>query len=87
MKRRVPSGMKPVQTVPAIDWHRLFLSLLQYGQVGSWHSGMYSGMTWSPGFSVVTPGPHSSTSQPPSWPRIAGNAPSGSSPDNVNASV
>jgi hypothetical protein len=37
-KRRVPSGMYPVHTVDAIDWHRLVLGEAQYSQ---WpHSGM-----------------------------------------------
>jgi hypothetical protein len=39
------------------------------------------------GFQPLTPGPHSTTSQPPSWPRMQGKAPSGSSPDRVKASV
>src|SRR5262249_52525210 len=40
-----------------------------------------------PGLTEVTPGPISSTMPPPSWPRMTGNMPSGSAPDNVNASV
>ena len=36
---------------------------------------------------LVTPSPTASTIPPPSWPRMAGNFPSGSLPDNVNASV
>src|SRR5262245_5971029 len=44
-------------------------------------------MTWSPFFSVVTPGPTSTTTPAPSWPRIAGNRPSGSAPERVNSSV
>ena len=34
------------------------------------HSGVYSGITWSPGFTRVTPGPTSRTIPAPSWPRI-----------------
>src|SRR6476659_1640327 len=44
-------------------------------------------MTWSSLASVVTPAPTSTTTPAPSWPRIAGNRPSGSSPDKVNQSV
>ena len=44
-------------------------------------------MTWSPFFTEVTPGPTSTTMPAPSWPRIAGNSPSGSAPDRVNSSV
>jgi hypothetical protein len=35
----------------------------------------------------VTPGPTSTTMPAPSWPRIAGNKPSGSAPERVNSSV
>src|SRR5215472_16255506 len=44
-------------------------------------------MTWSPFFTLVTPGPTSTTMPAPSWPRMAGNSPSGSAPDSVNWSV
>src|SRR6266403_2708861 len=44
-------------------------------------------MTWSPFFTLVTPRPTSTTTPAPSWPRIAGNNPSGSAPDSVNSSV
>src|SRR5215475_11316839 len=44
-------------------------------------------MTWSPFFTEVTVGPTSTTTPAPSWPRMAGNSPSGSAPDNVNSSV
>src|SRR4051812_18935789 len=44
-------------------------------------------MTWSPFFTDVTPGPMSTTMPAPSWPRIAGNKPSGSPPERVNSSV
>src|ERR1700712_5632698 len=44
-------------------------------------------MTWSPFFTEVTPRPTSTTTPAPSWPRIAGNNPSGSAPDSVNSSV
>src|SRR5216683_1068171 len=44
-------------------------------------------MTWSPFLRLATPGPTSTTIPAPSWPRIAGNSPSGSAPDSVYASV
>src|SRR5258705_780939 len=44
-------------------------------------------MTRSPFFTLVTPRPTSTTTPAPSWPRIAGNNPSGSAPDSVNSSV
>src|SRR5205085_2500583 len=44
-------------------------------------------MTWSPFRTEVTPAPTSTTTPAPSWPRIAGNRPSGSAPDRVNSSV
>src|SRR2546430_7280254 len=44
-------------------------------------------MTWSPFFTLATPGPASTTTPAPSWPRIAGNKPSGSDPERVNSSV
>src|SRR5215467_13218292 len=44
-------------------------------------------MTWSPFLTLVTPGPTSTTTPAPSWPRIDGNNPSGSAPDSVNSSV
>jgi len=44
-------------------------------------------MTWSPFFTLVTFGPTSTTMPAPSWPRMAGNSPSGSAPESVNSSV
>src|ERR1043166_2565955 len=44
-------------------------------------------MTWSPFLTDVTAGPTSTTAPAPSWPRIAGNRPSGSAPERVNSSV
>src|SRR5215470_2611729 len=44
-------------------------------------------MTWSPLATLVTPRPTSTTMPAPSWPRIAGNKPSGSAPERVNSSV
>src|SRR5262249_60852193 len=44
-------------------------------------------MTWSPFLTLVTPGPTSTTTPAPSWPRIDGNNPSGSAPERVNSSV
>ena len=40
-----------------------------------------------PSSALVTPGPTSTTTPAPSWPRIAGNRPSGSAPERVNSSV
>src|SRR6266481_2904493 len=40
-------------------------------------------MTWSPFLTLATPGPTSTTMPAPSWPRIAGNRPSGSAPEEV----
>src|SRR5215472_2223939 len=37
-------------------------------------------MTWSPFLTLATPGPTSTTIPAPSWPRMAGNRPSGSAP-------
>src|SRR5262249_40086965 len=44
-------------------------------------------MTWSPFLTEATPGPPSTTPPAPSWPRMAGNRPSGSLPESVNSSV
>ena len=44
-------------------------------------------MTWSPGLTLVTPSPTSTTMPAPSWPSTAGKTPSGSSPLRVKASV
>ena len=84
-KRELPSGIRPLPWVTRIFWHRLVLPDRQ--NLHSPHSGVYSGITWSPTCSEVTPSPTSSTMPPPSWPRITGNRPSGSAPDSVNASV
>src|SRR5687767_14013642 len=77
--------MRPWPCVERIAWHRLVLGFRQYSHCR--HSGVYSGMTWSPLRTDVTPGPTSTTTPAPSWPRIAGNRPSGSAPDSVNSSV
>ncbi|MDT4882420.1 hypothetical protein FQZ97_1183660 [compost metagenome] len=81
LKRLVASGIRPLPCVPRISWHRLVLRLRQ--NLHWRHSGVYSGMTWSPFFSVVTPGPTSTTMPAPSWPRMAGKMPSGSAPESV----
>ncbi len=47
-KRLVPSGITPRPWVGRIAWHRLVLGWRQYSH--SRHSGVYSGITWSPGF-------------------------------------
>src|SRR5258708_6846543 len=84
-KRVVPSGITPLPWVARTETHRLVLPLLQNRH--SPHSAVYSGMTWSPGLTLVTPSPTSTTMPAPSWPSTAGKMPSGSSPDSVNASV
>src|SRR4030081_93595 len=83
--REVPSGIRPRPWVARIAVQRLVLRDRHDGHCR--HSGVYSGMTWSPFFTLVTPRPISATTPAPSWPRIAGNSPSGSAPDNVNSSV
>src|SRR5690606_32129977 len=65
--------------------HRLVLPDLQNSH--SRHSAVYSGITWSPGATLVTPSPTSTTTPAPSWPSTTGNRPSGSAPDRVKASV
>src|SRR5690606_15140118 len=79
------SGITPLPWVARTEVHRLVLPLLQNRHCP--HSAVYSGMTWSPGFTEVTPSPTSTTMPAPSWPSTTGNRPSGSSPDRVNASV
>src|SRR5690606_6215078 len=69
----------------ALPIYRLVLPDLQNRH--SPHSAVYSGITWSPGTTLVTPSPTSTTTPAPSWPSTAGNTPSGSSPDRVKASV
>ena len=85
LKRLVESGISPLPCVPRIAVHRLVLRDRQL--LHCRHSGVYSGITWSPGFSDVTPAPTSSTMPAPSWPRIDGNRPSLSAPDSVYRSV
>ena len=51
----MPSGIRPLPCVARIAWHRLVLRDRQ--NLHCRHSGVYSGMTWSPVLSVVTPGP------------------------------
>src|SRR3546814_17404839 len=51
------------------------------------YSAVYSGITGSPGATLVTPSPTPTTTPAPSWPSTTGNRPSGSAPDSVNASV
>src|SRR5256885_13447764 len=83
-KRVVPSGITPLPWVARTETHRLVLPLLQNRH--SPHSAVYSGMTWSPGLTLVTPSPTSTTMPAPSWPSTAGEMPSRASPDSVNAS-
>ncbi|MNJ79865.1 hypothetical protein D3C77_780370 [compost metagenome] len=77
----VPSGIRPLPWVARMAWHRLVLPERQNLHLP--HSGVYSGMTWSPTATEVTPSPTASTIAPPSWPRIDGKIPSGSAPDRV----
>src|SRR5579871_1169576 len=77
--------MTPRPWVSRIAVHRLVLPERQLGQLR--HSGIYNGMTWSPFLSDFTSAPVSTTMPAPSCPRIAGNNPSGSAPESVNASV
>src|SRR5690554_4898275 len=84
-KRVVPSGITLLPWVARTATQRFVLPDLQNKH--SPHSAVYSGITWSPGLTLVTPSPTSTTMPAPSWPRMAGNTPSGSSPDRVNASV
>src|SRR6185503_18361169 len=84
-KRLVPSGMTPLPCVARIAVQRFVLREVQ--DLHSRHSGVYSGMTWSPFLSVLTPGPTSTTTPAPSWPKMTGKSPSGSAPERVNSSV
>src|SRR5690606_22588526 len=84
-KRLVPSGMTPLPCVARIAVHRFVFRLRHDLQLR--HSGVYRGITWSPFFTLVTPGPTSTTTPAPSCPKITGNNPSGSWPESVNASV
>src|SRR5690606_9039865 len=84
-KRVLPSGITPLPWVARTATHRLVLPDLQNSH--SPHSAVYSGITWSPGLTLVTPSPTSTTTPAPSWPSTTGNRPSGSAPDSVNASV
>src|SRR5690606_3728015 len=77
--------IRPLPCVARTAWHKLVLPEVQ--NLHSPHSAVYNGITWSPTFTLVTPSPTSTTTPPPSWPSTAGKIPSGSSPDNVNASV
>ena len=81
----MPSGITPLPWVARTDVHRLVLPDLQNRH--SPHSAVYSGITWSPGFTLVTPSPTSTTMPAPSCPSTTGNRPSGSSPERVKASV
>src|SRR4029079_1951469 len=84
-KRDVPSGITPWPWVPRIAVHRL---VLRDRHDGHWrHSGVLSGKTLEPFLTDVTAGPMSTTMPAPSWPRMAGNRPSGSAPERVNSSV
>src|SRR5882724_6197092 len=51
-KRLVPSGMRPLPWVARMAVHRFVLRDRQ--DLHCRHSGVYSGMTWSPFFTLVT---------------------------------
>ena len=53
----MPSGIRPLPCVARTAWHRLVLPDLQ--NLHWRHSAVYSGMTWSPGLTLVTPSPTS----------------------------
>ena len=71
----MPSGITPLPWVARTAWHRLVLPDRQNLHLP--HSAVYSGITWSPGLTLVTPSPTSTTIPPPSWPSTAGNKPFG----------
>jgi hypothetical protein len=81
----VPSGMRPWPWVERMAVHRFVLRLKQ--DLHWRHSGVYSGITWSPSETPVTPGPTSTTTPAPSCPRTDGKSPSGSAPLLVYSSV
>src|SRR3546814_18383039 len=56
---RSPAGIRPLPWVARTATHRLVLPLLQNRH--SPHSAVYSGITWSPGATLVTPSPTSTT--------------------------
>src|SRR4030095_17122794 len=74
--RLVPSGITPLPCVARIAVHRLVLR--DRHDLHCRHSGVYSGITWSPLCTLVTPAPTSTTTPAPSWPRMAGERASGS---------
>ena len=77
--------MRPLPCVALIAVHKFVFRLKHDLQAR--HSGVYSGITWSPFASVVTPRPVSRTTPAPSWPKMTGNWLSGSAPERVNSSV
>src|SRR4029078_2143321 len=84
-ERDVPSGITPWPWGARMEVHRLVLCEVQ---LLHWrHSGLQSGLTWSPVFNEATPAPTPTTTPAPSCPKITGNSPSGSAPERVNSSV
>src|SRR5438876_1372471 len=77
--------MRPLPCVASRAPQRFVFPLRQNLQLR--HSGMYSGITWSPAARLRTSGPTSSTTPAPSWPSTAGKRPDGSRPLMVYASV
>src|SRR4051812_17609458 len=79
VRPRAPPKAVPFQTRPETSWN---------GRVEiSAPAGATPTMIDWPPAAVVTPLPTSTTTPAPSWPRIAGNKPSGSAPERVNSSV
>lgn len=70
VNRLVPSGITHCCWVPLIFSQRFVLSAVQTRH--SKHCGTYNGMTWSPGWNLVTPSPTLSTIPAPSCPKIIG---------------
>src|SRR3546814_6975094 len=81
-KRLLPSGITPLPWVARTATHRLVLPDLQNSH--SRHSAVYRGITWSPGATLVTPSPTSTTTPAPSWPSTTGNRPSGRSEEHTS---
>ncbi len=85
-KRLVPSGITPLPCVARIAVQRLVLreqARLAGAALGRVERDDVVALLRRD----VTPGPTSTTTPAPSWPKITGNSPSGSAPERVNSSV
>ena len=69
-KRVVPSGIRPVRRICVPTSHSAGRPPVQYSQVPQDTRQM--GITWSPGWTAVTPSPTPSTMPEPSCPRMMG---------------